>query len=180
MSNKVRALFGGSFDPPHFGHQMAILYLLEGGFADEVRVIPCAEHPFSKPLSPFADRLALCEAMVAPFQGRAVVDPVESNMEGASYSYRTAEAMADRFPKDRLRWVVGSDAAQTTHQWRELSRLEAVAPLFVLGRSGHSLETDTAPLLLPAVSSSQIRKRMEAGLDLTGFVPAAVLNLLER
>ena len=46
---------------------MAILYILEGGYADEVRVIPCFEHPFGKQLTPFADRLRYCEALVKPF-----------------------------------------------------------------------------------------------------------------
>ena len=36
--SKRRALFGGSFDPPHFGHQFVIQYLLESELVDEVRV----------------------------------------------------------------------------------------------------------------------------------------------
>lgn len=180
MSSPVRALYGGSFDPPHFGHQMAILYLLEGGYADEVRVIPCFDHPFGKVLSPFDSRLRYCEAMVQPFGGRAVVDPIESTLTLPSFSYQTAEALAERFPGDPLRWVIGSDAAQEVDRWAEPDRLREVAPLLVLARQGAAMAGAQPPLVLPEVASRDLRARLSRGEDLQGWVPKSVLKQLNR
>ncbi len=176
----VRALYGGSFDPPHFGHQMAILYLLEGGYADEVRVIPCFDHPFGKELSPFPLRLSYCEALVRPFGGRAVVDPIEETLARPSYSYRTAESLAARFPEDQLRWIIGSDAAQAADQWAESDRLQRVAPFLVLARKGAPPDKNQAPLVLPEVASRDLRQRLAQGENLKGWIPESVLTRLNN
>ena len=180
MSSKVRALYGGSFDPPHFGHQMAILYLLEGGYADEVRVIPCFQHAFGKSLSPFALRVSYCEAMVRPFGKKAVVDPIEATLDCPSFSYQTAEALAARFPGDELRWVIGSDAAQEVDRWAEPDRLRQTAPLLVLARQGANTPVVQPPLVLPEVASRDLRARLSRGEDLQGWVPKSVLEQLNR
>ena len=178
MPSKTRAIFGGSFDPPHFGHQLLVHYLLESGLVDEVRIVPCNNHPFGKNLSSFPDRVAWCEALISPFGGRAVVDPIEAELPIPSYSYQTAEALAARFPDDALRWVVGSDAVAGLDRWMEWHRLVAVAPLIVVGRQGHPDQTDQLPLAMPRVSSSEIRERLEAGANLDGWVPQSIQRLL--
>ena len=173
-----RALYGGSFDPPHFGHQFLIHYLLESGLADEVRIIPCNDHPLGKRLSPFAQRAEWCEALVKPFHGRAVVDTIEAELPIPSYSYQTAEALAAAFPDDELRWVIGADAAEQLDQWMESRRLTAVAPLLIVGRQGEAIHPDQLPLNMPDVSSSEIRQRARQGESLNGFVPHAIAALL--
>ena len=175
MTPKTRALYGGSFDPPHFGHQMAILYILEGGYADEVRVIPCFEHPFGKQLTPFADRLRYCEALVKPFGGRAVVDSIEARLSAPSFSYQTAEALAEQFPGDCLRWIIGSDAAHELDQWQEVDRIRRVAPFLILARQGAPAAADQAPLVLPEVASRDLRHRLTEGEPIQGLVPQRVL-----
>ncbi|HBU48244.1 MAG TPA: hypothetical protein DEB46_08025 [Myxococcales bacterium] len=176
---KTRALYGGSFDPPHFGHQMAIFYVLEGGYADEVRIIPCFEHPFGKRLSSFSDRVRYCEALIKPFGGRAVVDLIESDLAAPSFSYQTAEALAERFPEDQLRWIIGSDAAHELNRWKEIHRLEAAAPFLILGRQGAASVSDQTPLSLPEVASRDLRNRLADGENLQGWIPESVLALLK-
>ena len=43
------AIFGGSFDPPHVGHQMACLYVLATAPVEEVWFVPVYRHAFGKP-----------------------------------------------------------------------------------------------------------------------------------
>ena len=175
-----RALYGGSFDPPHFGHQFLIQYLLESGLVDEVRVIPCNDHPLGKKLSPFADRASWCEALVRPFNGRAVVDTIEAELPIPSYSFQTAEALASLFPDDQLKWVIGTDAAAQLDQWTESQRLMAVAPLIIIGRQGAIEHPDQLPLAMPDVSSSDIRQRLQNGESLSGLVPERISLILNK
>ena len=180
MKQSIRALYGGSFDPPHFGHQFLIHYLLESGLVDEVRIIPCNDHPLGKKLSSFPDRASWCEALVKPFGGRAVVDTVEAELPIPSFSYQTAEALAASFPDDQLYWVIGADAAAQLDQWMESQRLMAVAPLIVVGRQGEHEHPDQLPLAMPNISSSEIRDRLARGQSISGLVPKRVSAILEK
>ena len=180
MTAKIRALFGGSFDPPHFGHQLLIHYLLESGLVDEVRVIPCNDHPFGKSLSPFPDRVSWCEALVEPFGGLAVVDAIEAELPVPSYSYQTAEALAAAFPDDALRWVVGSDAVEHVDRWVEWPRLMAVSPLIVVGRQGHPDQAEQLPLAMPKVSSSEVRSLLNDGKSVDGWLPQRIQRAMMK
>ena len=60
------AIYGGSFDPPHMGHQLACLYVLEALAAEAVWLMPCFVHPFGKALSSFEHRFAMCEKLARP------------------------------------------------------------------------------------------------------------------
>ena len=51
------ALFGGSFDPPHLGHVFAAIHARVVGLVDEVWILPVANHPYGKQLSPWQQRL---------------------------------------------------------------------------------------------------------------------------
>src|SRR5450432_1633002 len=54
-------IFGGSFNPPHIAHVLAVTYVLSTAEPDLVLVVPCYRHPFAKDLCPFEHRLAMCE-----------------------------------------------------------------------------------------------------------------------
>ena len=60
LTNHV-AIFGGSFDPPHFGHFTVCSWLLTVLNAPQVIVAPTFEHRFGKRLSQFNDRHKVCQ-----------------------------------------------------------------------------------------------------------------------
>src|SRR5512146_215517 len=76
------ALFGGSFNPPHVGHQLLALYVLETEPVDELWLVPCWRHPFEKELAPFEHRLRMTEAAAAALGPRARVSDVEARLGG--------------------------------------------------------------------------------------------------
>src|SRR5207247_5501171 len=66
------ALFGGSFNPPHIGHQMACLYVLETSSCKELWMVPTFRHPFDKALAPFEDRFEMCRRAAVRIGGCSV------------------------------------------------------------------------------------------------------------
>ena len=62
LTNHI-AIFGGSFDPPHFGHQLSCLWLISALNAKAVVVAPTFEHCFGKKLTDFNHRREMCERM---------------------------------------------------------------------------------------------------------------------
>src|SRR6266511_3514070 len=75
-------IFGGSFNPPHVGHQMLGLYVLETAAIDELWFVPAFRHALGKPLEPFGHRLKMCERAVAALGARARVSDVEGVIGG--------------------------------------------------------------------------------------------------
>src|SRR4051812_39612565 len=103
------ALFGGSFDPPHLGHALAIAYVLSTARVGRLVVMPCFQHPFDKRLSPFEHRLAMARLAVEPFGERAEVSDLEARLGGHSVTLRTVKALRDERPGDTIAVVIGTD-----------------------------------------------------------------------
>jgi nicotinate-nucleotide adenylyltransferase len=182
------AVFGGSFNPPHVGHVLGVVYALSTAPVDEVLVVPVYQHPFSKHLAPFADRLAMCRLALG-WLPRVILSSVEEELGGESRTLRTLEHLRATRPDWSLRLLVGADVLGDLPKWHRWDRIAELAPPLVLGRSGvEAREADVtwvgaasdeppAPIL-PRVSSTQIRDALAAGdVDaVRGLVPAAVID----
>lgn len=59
--------YGGSFNPPHAGHQAIILNAITTGQLDELMVAPVYIHPYRKELASYDSRIEMCELMLQPF-----------------------------------------------------------------------------------------------------------------
>ena len=173
-------LFGGSFDPPHVAHVLAITYVIATCDADEVLVVPCYRHPLGKELSPFENRIAMCERAMG-WLPRTVVSRVEEQLGGESRTLRTIEHLRQENPDWRMRLVVGADILLEGKRWYGFDRIVELAPLFVLGRFGFDPK-GAPPPVLPDVSSTAIREAVRAGrmASLAPLVPPSVLSYIEK
>lgn len=168
------ALYGGSFDPPHVGHVLAATYLLSVGPFDQVSVIPVFSHPFDKPLSPFSNRLAMCELAFGWLPGVEISD-IEQRLPAPSRTLDTIERLRQLHPTWDLRLVIGADVLEEADSWYRFDRIRDLAPPWVLGRVG--VECEDAPFpVLPAVSSTDVRRLFAEGRHdvLSALVPREV------
>jgi nicotinate (nicotinamide) nucleotide adenylyltransferase len=164
---RVLAVFGGSFNPPHLGHALLPGYVLARGDATRVLVAPCADHPLGKALAPFERRMSwVRQALVHYDEANVEVSPIEAELarvrEGRpSYTLELLETLAQRYPDERVRLVVGSDilASGETERWHRWDRIAAEFDPIVVPRVGWSEPGSAA---LPDVSSTQVRAQLEA------------------
>lgn len=136
MPNTRRiGLFGGSFDPVHRGHLHLAQTAREALDLTEVRFLPCQVSPHKTGSAPAAaaDRLAMLQLATAGLPW-AVVDDLELNRDGPSFSYQTAEEMRRRFPAARLFWILGGDQWDALPTWRHPQRLAAAVEFIVMPR----------------------------------------------
>lgn len=181
------ALFGGSFNPPHVGHLLGALYIRAVAEVDELWLMPAFQHPFGKKLAPFPERVALCEVMASLMDGVQVTQ-VESELEGDGRTIRTVEHLVQKYPEHSFRLVIGTDILQEAHRWYDFERLIQLAPLIILGRSGHPAKPEKlwegssflGEVPIPEVSSTRVREKLEAGKDVSGLVPSRVLRLIRE
>ncbi len=170
-------VYGGSFNPPHVGHQMTCLYLLEALGAEAVWLMPVYRHPFNKDLAPFAARVTMCQCLSAPFGERVQVSQVESEPGMTGRTFDTLTTLVAQFPERRFALAVGADILQEAPSWYRWADLERLVPVVVLARPGYPNARGSA-VAMPQVSSTEIRRRLAAGESIEGTVPLAVAQFI--
>ncbi len=173
-AKKTVAIYGGSFNPPHICHQIAVLYALESAACDEVWLVPVYRHAFGKESAPYDVRRELCMSLIEIFPKRARVCDVEKELGGTSRTVDTLEELKRRYPEIDFKLLMGSDIRSEAHKWKRFDRICELAEIIWIGRAGQSQEASDT-IVLPDISSSEIRKRIKDGRSLEGLIPARVL-----
>mgnify|MGYP000924517022 CR=1 FL=1 len=171
-------VLGGSFNPPHMGHQAAILFLLEALQAEQVWLTPVYQHPFGKNLIPFEHRLAMCRLLAAPFAERCVVSAAEEVVGKGGTTFALMEYFTQQYPEKE--WVVGlgADISREFAQWYRAADVLKNWPVVVLGRGHESnLLSHTPPV--PNISSTEVRQRLAEGHSVWGWLPHSVYHYIE-
>ncbi len=182
------ALYGGSFNPPHLGHQLACTVALAAArpAIDELWMVPTFAHPFGKTLAPFGDRVAMCRAAARIFGGRVQVSHIEEELGGASYTISTWKALTARFPTHEFLLLIGADVASERARWHAWPELAALATFLVLGRTGYAAGSVPdardlqLPIDLPFLSSTEVRRRLAGGESTAGMLDEEVRGYAER
>jgi nicotinate-nucleotide adenylyltransferase len=169
------ALFGGSFNPPHVVHQLVALTVLETKAVDELWFVPCFQHPFDKALAPFDDRLRMCELAAESLGPRVKVTDIEGRLggRGRSYTLPMVQALRAERPEVEFALVLGSDLEPELDSWYGAQELRALVQLIVIGRKGYP---GGSGIVMPELSSTQIRASLSRGEDVTGLVPRTVIE----
>lgn len=134
-------IYGGTFDPVHYGHLRTAFEVKEALVLDEVRLVPCHLPPHRElPAVDSAQRLQLLELAVAGIEGM-VVDRCELQRPGPSYMVDTLlelrEACGDKVP---LVLILGSDAFLGLTGWSRWQQLFELAHIAIMKRPGHLLD----------------------------------------
>jgi nicotinate-nucleotide adenylyltransferase len=135
------AVFGGSFNPIHYGHLLLADDLLEILTLDRVLFVP-AKHPPHKDPTRLAlpeDRLAMVRLGTAGHRGFEVSD-MELARPGPSFTVDTLEALAR--PGETLFLVVGSETFLDLLAWRDPRRVAQLARLVIVPRVGSPFDTE--------------------------------------
>lgn len=173
---RVRAgIFGGSFDPPHYGHVLAALWALESGEIDRLLVIPVGRHAFGKQAgASFEHRLEMCRVAFRRFGDAVVIDDREGRREGTTYAIDTLHELTAEYPTWTWRYLVGSDVAAEIATWRSGAEVTRLAPPLVVPRLDVTRALGEQPGALPLVSSTAIRMALKSGSSTAHLLTAPV------
>jgi nicotinate-nucleotide adenylyltransferase len=172
------AIFGGSFNPPHVGHQLAALCVLETAAVDELWFVPCWRHTFGKALEAFEDRLRMSELAAAALGARVRVSDVEARLGGEqSRTLLTIKGLQASYPEHEFLLVIGADVEAELPLWYGADELLRSVRLLVVGRDGFAGQS---AVVMPAVSSTEIRARLRAGEPVDDLVPRSVLDYIRE
>lgn len=191
-------LYGGSFDPVHWGHLLPVLAARERMALDQVIYLPTAEPPHKKGqrFAPASARFAMVELALLEHPDLVVSD--YEMRQAASYTVETLEHFRRERPADQLFLLIGLDSWNELDTWRRFEDLPKLAELVVMARAGNVPESPEAspPALRRAVqdgrvhfvegpeiglASRQLRRAWAAGEPATAEeVPPLVLDYLRK
>ena len=174
-------IFGGSFDPVHLGHLLVAQAAMEELGLDRLFFIPAAQSPF-KPENQPASASVRLQLLRLALAGKAncEIDDQEIRRGGISYTVDTLRDYAQRFSGAELFYLVGADNVPKLNEWRAPAELARLAEFVAIPRPGGAVPIFPPPFrgrLLRgfpfAVSSSEIRARVQAGLPIDHLVSTA-------
>jgi nicotinate-nucleotide adenylyltransferase len=193
-------LFGGTFDPPHFGHLVLAEWARVRLRLDRVVFVPAGTPPHKRGrrLTDAALRLALTQLAVRG-NPAFTVSGFEARREGPSFTVDTLRHFHARQPDARFYLLMGADSLADFPDWHEPGEIARLATLVVAARTGVPGSAPDAgirshPVVparargrvvlldnpLVAISSSALRARARAGRSLRYLVPDAVAACVAR
>ncbi|MDE6618871.1 MAG: nicotinate (nicotinamide) nucleotide adenylyltransferase [Clostridiales bacterium] len=162
MKNKITkiAIFGGSFNPPHYGH-VDIVKNLEKYF-DRVIVMPSYISPFKQDSQGDTARYTLCKKVFA--SQKTEVSRYEIAKKGISYSVDTAAYLAERI-EGQLYWIIGSEEINRLDCWRDIDKLKTLVTFYVVKRPNYKIDENA----LKALKKRKIKIKLApfSGLDIS-------------
>lgn len=183
-------IFGGSFDPPHYGH----LALAETARVqlrlDRVLFVPAGQPPHKRDqtLSAPEARVELVQAAISDNPNFAL-SRVDLDRPGPHYTVEMLALLRAQFPDIAAGFLLmGEDSLHDLPTWYQPEAILQQATLAVMPRSGKTADVDMLATRLPALkerlvwldvppvdfSATELRRRVQAGLPLRYLVPPAV------
>jgi nicotinate-nucleotide adenylyltransferase len=200
-------IFGGTFDPVHYGHLRAALEAREMLKLEDFRLLPAGTPPHrSNTVASGVHRLAMLRLAVSEYSGFKV-DDREVRREGNSYMADTLREIRGEAGDSPLVLIIGQDAANALDSWHEWRTIFGLAHLVImrrpesrlswsgelqnqmerrLARDPKQLGEQAAGLVLPlevtqlAISSTGIRNQLLAGQSPRFLLPDAVIDYIEQ
>ena len=207
MSGRAVAVFGGTFDPVHYGHLRAASEVAELLEVPDFRLLPAGQPPHRQDTRAKArHRLAMLELALAPHPDLAV-DEREVERAGPSYMVDTLASLRVEVGDAPILLCLGQDAANELHHWHQWQRLFDLAHLVVMTRPrnrprypdqlaefigprgvGRPAELMKSPAgqVCPvqvtrlAISSTGIRTQLAEGRNPRFLLPATVLAYIRK
>lgn len=133
---KPIGVFGGTFDPIHYGHLRSAFEMLQALRFDEVRFIPCGDPPHRGVTYASAEERFRLVQLAIDGQAGFVADDRELRRDGPSYTVDTLASLREEFPDRSLGLIVGMDAFLGLPGWHRWEEILDIAHIVVAHRPG--------------------------------------------
>lgn len=198
-------VFGGTFNPVHFGHLRSALELKQAFNLEQVRMIPCGNPPHrERPVVSAEHRLSMLRlALDSACVDGLIADDRELNRPELSFTVDTLSSLIDEFADKTPLLFVGVDAFAGFTQWHRWEAILELASIVVITRPGAEISNASTQLLKERevvsfegrdekmvghimlrqltqldISSTAIRDSIQQQSDPTFLLPAVVMDYI--
>lgn len=160
-------IYGGSFDPPHKGHRKIAEYTVKKLKLDKLLIVPVGTASHGKNnLASGEERIKMCELTFGNIENTEI-SSVEIDMEGVSYTFKTLEALIEKYGKEHEYFeIIGEDSAAYFDKWKEYEKILNLSTVVVLKRKGYKSVVDSPKMITVDnpyfdVSSTDIKEKIK-------------------
>jgi len=181
-------LFGGSFNPIHYGHIRLARQLLALAALDEVWFVVSPQNPLKQQTDLLDDdlRLQMVEMALQREKGLRASD-IEFRLPRPSYTWNTLQTLRQEHPGDEFTLLIGGDNWERFPLWYRSDDIVRDYNIVVYPRTGSDIDERRLPPTVRIVrtrriniSSTMIRQRIALGQTLSRLVPKAVADFIEK
>ena len=160
---KKVVLFGGSFNPIHFGHLKMMQTAIKQIGAQEGWFLIADQAPLKEGYeTSYLDRVAMVKIMIGPYRHSKLCE-IERELPKPNYTINTLKALNKKYPTHKFYFLIGSDQALQIDKWKDTEQLFDFATFIVYPRDNLKIEDKRFLELKPLkgmldVSSTMIRE----------------------
>lgn len=179
-------IFGGSFNPIHNGHIAIAEDLLKTDFVDEIWFVISPQNPLKQKADLWDDNLRYnIAAKALKSHPRLKPCDVEFHLPKPSYMWNTMNELHNCHPEHQFVLLIGADNWLCFDKWYRSADFIKTYEIGIYPRPGYEIEENQLPQSvryfqtgLYDVSSTEIRRRLNKGDDVSDLVPHEVINML--
>ena len=193
---KKYGIFGGSFNPIHYGHLMICEYIKEEMGLDKVIFIPTGNPPHKDLGVSAEDRYEMVRLAISPNPDFEISD-IETTRVDLSYSVDTIRELKKIYKEEKLYFLIGLDSLFQLKTWKKIDDLSQEIEFVVALRPGYidkeeinneidflrdnfGTRINLIKTPLYEISSTDLRDRILEGKSLRYLIPKKVLNYIEE
>jgi nicotinate-nucleotide adenylyltransferase len=195
MRNRTRiGIFGGTFDPPHIGHQILAMEAYDELNLDTLDWVlaPSPPHKQGKKIAPLDLRIKMVKAAIKD-DGIFEFSSVDIDRPGPHYVTDTVKIFKHDHPDAEILFVMGGDSLRDLHTWHQPHEFVASCDwLGVMHRPGDKIDLGNIEMTFPGItqkiqffeaplleiSSYQIRKLISSGKPYRYYLPPEVYRII--
>ena len=190
MTTKI-GIFGGSFNPIHFGHLFLAQEAMVQCQLDQIIFIPAAQppHKCASDLAPAHARFQMVERAIKAYPEYTVSD-IELLRNGPSFTIDTVQVLLDKYNHDnQLYLIVGMDMLTDLFSWKQADKLIDMIKFIGVPRKGYPFEmlddrlkqkVQMISMPLIEISGKVIRERLRNRMPVRFWVPDGVEEYLQE
>ena len=193
---KKYGIFGGSFDPIHYGHLMICEYIKEEMGLDKVIFIPTGNPPHKDLGVSAEDRYEMVRIAISPNPDFEISD-IETTRVNLSYTVDTIRELKKIYKEEKLYFLIGLDSLFQLKTWKKIGDLSQEIEFVVALRPGYinkeeidneidflrenfGTKINLIKTPLYEISSTDLRDRIHEGKSLRYLIPKRVLDYIEE
>lgn len=193
---KKYGIFGGSFNPIHYGHLMICEYIKEEMGLDKVIFIPTGNPPHKELELSAKDRYEMVRLAISPNPDFEISD-IETTRVKKSYTVDTIRELKKIYKEEKLYFLIGLDSLFQLKTWMKIGDLSQEIEFVVALRPGYldkeeinkeidflrenfGTKINLIKTPLYEISSTDLRDRIREGKSLRYLIPKKVLDYIEE
>ena len=193
---KKYGIFGGSFNPIHYGHLMICEYIKEEMGLDKVIFIPTGNPPHKDLEVSAKDRYEMVKTAISPNPDFEISD-IETTRVNLSYTVDTIRKLKKIYKEEKLYFLIGLDSLFQLKTWKKIGDLSQEIEFVVALRPGYidkeeinreidflrdnfGTRINLIKTPLYEISSTDLRDRIHEGKSLRYLIPKKVLDYIEE